>query len=71
MKKMKATTKYNIGDMVWLISDNQAMRSIVTRVIISFESPESCKVEYSLHYRDTEIPEEQLFSTKEELLKSL
>ena len=68
---MKAMTKYSIGDRVWLISDNHAVRSDVTRVIISFDSPESCKVEYSLHYRDTEIPEEQLFSTKEELLKSL
>ena len=45
--------------------------SDVTRVIISFDSPENCKVEYSLHYRDTEIPEGQLFSTKEERLKSL
>lgn len=65
------TTKFNIGDKVWLISDNQAVRSDITRIIISSDSPESCEVEYSLHYRDTEIPEEQLFSTKEELLKSL
>lgn len=68
---MKATTKYNIGDRVWLIRDNQAVRSLITRVIISFDSPENGKVEYSLHYGDTEIPEEQLFSTKEELLKAL
>ena len=65
------TTKFNIGDKVWLIIDNQALRSDITRVIISVESPDNYEVSYSLHYRDTEIPEEQLFSTKEELLKSL
>ena len=65
------TTKFNIGDKVWLIIDNQALRSDITRVIISVESPDNYEVSYSLHYRDTEIPEEQLFSTKEELLKTL
>ena len=65
------TTKFNIGDKVWLISDNQAVKSNITRVIISVESPDNCEVSYSLHYRDTEIPENQLFLTKEELLKSL
>lgn len=65
------TTKFNIGDKVWLIIDNQALRSDITRVIISVESPDNYEVSYSLHYRDTEIPENQLFRTKEELLKSL
>ena len=65
------TTKYNIGDKVWLISDNQAVRSDITRIIISVESQDKCMVTYSLHYSDVEIPEDQLFSTKEELLKSL
>ncbi len=26
------TTKFNIGDKVWLISDNQAVKSNITRV---------------------------------------
>lgn len=68
---MKATTKFNIGDQVWLIIDNHAVRRDITRIIISFESPDTCEVSYSLHYGDTEIPEETLFRTKEELLKSL
>ena len=68
---MKATTKYNIGDQVWLIIDNHAVLREITRIIISFESPDTCEVSYSLHYMDTEIPEETLFRTKEELLKSL
>ena len=68
---MKATTKYDIGDRVWLISGNRAVRSDITRVIISVETPDNREVWYSLHYSDTEIPEDRLFSTKEELLKSL
>ena len=68
---MKATTKYDIGDRVWLISGNRAVRSDITRVIISVETPDNREVRYSLHYGDTEIPEDRLFSTKKELLESL
>ena len=68
---MEAKTKYDIGDKVWYINDNRAVRSDITRVIISVESPDRCEVFYSLHFGDTEIPEGQLFRTKEELLKSL
>ncbi len=68
---MEVNTRFNIGDKVWYINDNRAVRSDITRVIISVESPGSCEVSYSLHFGDTEIPEGQLFRTKEELLKSL
>ena len=68
---MEAKTKYDIGDKVWHICDNRAVRSDITRVIISVESPDSYEVSYSLHFGDTEIPEDLLFRTKEELLKSL
>jgi hypothetical protein len=68
---MKAKTKYDIGDKVWLIDDNRAVMLDVTRVIISVENLDNCDVKYSLHYGDAEIPEEYLFKSKEELLKSL
>ena len=68
---METKTKYNIGDKVWLIRDNRAQRSDITRVVISAESPDKYEVSYGLHYGDTEYPEDQLFRSKEELLKSL
>lgn len=69
--KMETKTKYDIGDMVWLISSNKAAKRQVTRVIISAEEPDRWEVKYSLQYGDTEYPENQLFKTEEELLKSL
>lgn len=69
--KMETRTKYNIGDMVWLISNNKAASRKITRVIISAEEPEHWEVKYSLQHGDAEYPESQLFKTKEELLKSL
>ena len=68
---METKTKYNIGDMVWLIANNKAEKRLITRVIISAEERQRWDVKYSLQYGDTEYPENQLFRTKEELLKSL
>lgn len=68
---MKATTKYDIGDLVWFLRDNHAVRLDVTRVIVSIEGDGVCEVGYSLHYGDEEIPESKLFKTREELLNTL
>lgn len=68
---MKATTKYDIGDMVWSLRDNRAVKLDVTRVIVSIERDGLCEVSYSLHYGDEEIPESKLFKTREELLNTL
>ena len=68
---MKATTKFDIGDRVWFLRDNQAMKLDVTSVVVSIEGDNRCAVSYSLHYTDTEIPERELFASKEELLASL
>lgn len=68
---MKSTTKYDIGDLVWSLRDNHAVRLDVTRVIVSIEGDGLCEVSYSLHYGDEEIPESKLFKTKEELLNTL
>ena len=61
---MKATTKYDIGDWVWSLRDNRAVRLDVTRVIVSIEGDGLCEVSYSLHYGDGEIPESKLFKTR-------
>ena len=68
---MKATTKYDIGDWVWSLCNNRAVRLDVTSVIVSIEGDGLCEVSYSLHYGDWEIPEIKLFKTREELLNTL
>ncbi len=68
---METNTKYDIGDMVWLITRNKAVKLQITRLIISAEEPDNWEVKYALQYGDTEYPENQLFKTKEELLESL
>ena len=68
---METRTEYDIGDMVWLINRNKAVRLQITRLIISAEEPDCWEVKYSLQHGEAEYPENQLFKTKEELLKSL
>ena len=52
---MKATTKYDIGDQVWSLRGNRAVRLDVTRVIVSIEGDGLCEVSYSLHYGDSKL----------------
>ena len=68
---METRTKYDIGDMEWLIHSNKAVKLRITRLIISAEEPDCWEVKYSLQHGEAEYPENQLFKTKEELLKSL
>jgi hypothetical protein len=68
---MEAKTRFDIGDLVWSLRDNHAVRLDVTRVIVSIEGDGLCELSYSLHYGDEEIPESKLFKTKEELLNTL
>ena len=68
---MEAKTRFDIGDMVWSLRGNRAVRLDVTRVIVSIEGHGLCEVSYSLHYGDEEIPESKLFKTREELLNTL
>lgn len=62
-------TKYNIGDKVWFIDDNQVMQLDITGFSVQVKEAETV-VTYTLHYGMTR-PEENLFPTKEELLNSL
>lgn len=81
---MEIKTKYNIGEKVFYISGNKIVEgTIVSRQIILGEgeyfgkSPNGSikkEVEYCIHHHDihlTTMPEELLFPTKEELIKSL
>lgn len=71
---MIGNSKYDINDVVWYITDNKVLSGKVTGVFISIDSHDLFpgeKVSYILNFGDVKIKEEQLFSTKEELLKKL
>lgn len=69
MTNNQLKTKYNIGDEVWFMTNNKPRKTTVERVIISRES-----ISYEVK-RAPGVPgfllEDELFPTKEDLLKSL
>jgi len=67
---MVVTTKYNIGDTVWFISNDKVSTLDITGFNITVDSGKTV-IKYNLHYDVEELEEELLFPTKEELLKSL
>ena len=71
---MTIETKYNIGDEVWLMNENKAYVSFIEDVRVKRNS-KNTKIEYmveSMQKKDFGLKKEQeLFPTKEELLKSL
>ena len=71
---MKIETKYNIGDEVWIVSQGKAVKDVVDMIHIHIGCDEN--ISYSFNNKRAlglfEIIEESsIFSTKEELLKSL
>jgi len=67
---LKVSTKFDIGDKVWYISDNKVNENDITGVSISVDNNELVNVDYTLHFND-KVSENLLFLTKEELIKSL
>ena len=77
---MTIETKYNIGDEVWLMYHNKAVRTKTESVKIKKYARRTMgmKIETCITYdvatpddSTIEVIEESLFPTKEELLKSL
>lgn len=71
---MEIVTKYNIGQQVWFSWDGLAHRVPIIGIHIHRYYGE-CSIRYDLDYYSSEcplvaIPEEQLFLTITELLKS-
>lgn len=72
---MIITTKHNIGDEVWLIRDNKAISDTINRIEFTAYHDNSkglsytltCKVNGNWQY----YKEEDLFSTKQELIDNL
>lgn len=71
---MTIETKYNIGDEVWFMNENKVYVSFVEDVRVK-RNNKNTKIEYmveSMQKKDFGLKKEQdLFPTKEELLKSL
>ena len=76
---MKFITKFNKGDKVWFMSDNRPTEVEISAIKIMYVDNRSNHIKYNakdvvcprswLDY--TDVFEESLFKTKEELLKSL
>ena len=74
---MTIETKYQAGDLVWLISQDKVKTAIVREVIITeklrpADSKQLLEIVYQLESMGVgRYTESQLFHTKEELLNSL
>lgn len=68
---MEFETKFNIGDIGWYMSNNRVVSQKITGFNISVDESMNVDINYSLHYDDYEVSENDLFPSKEELLKSL
>ena len=61
--------KYNIGDKVWVVEDRQAVEKVITGI---FFKKENNSLFYKFDFREySDTHEKYVFSTKEELIKSL
>lgn len=67
---MEVKTKFDIGDIVFLISNNKVSSQKVTGLAIDVEDGK-VEVSYSLTFSESKIDESKLFKTKEELINSL
>lgn len=68
---MDINVKYSIDDEVYIINNNKVYKDYVCNILYKI-TKKGNTVEYKLsHMKDTVYKEEELFSTKEELLESL
>ena len=71
---MTIETKFNIGDEVWFMKENKPTKKVVDFIeIIAASTTSKSFIQYGLKMEVVveRVTEKYLFSTKEELLKSL
>ena len=66
---MEIKTKFSVNDIIWCIYENKAIRAKITAVSITVDTANTV-IEYTID-RDERLYENQVFSTKEELINSL
>lgn len=67
---MLVESKYNIGDNAWIMMRNRPYQGTVSGVFI-YVHDSTVEVTYSFNGSNFRICENELFCSKEELLKSL
>ena len=67
---MKIETKYDIGQEVWFRKGHLVVKGTITDIFL-FKHEGKIVIGYGINDYDHALTESQLFSTKEELLKSL
>lgn len=71
---MKIETRFNLNDVVWVIFDNMVKKGCISGINLKYSTTEINKMIYvvsidpTLHCTRTE---DQIFTSKEELIKSL
>lgn len=65
---MTISTKYDIGDMVWFMHDNRCVLKKIENINIDVYY---MYIQYNFDENSIWLSEKHIFSTKEELLKSL
>lgn len=71
---MKVKSRYNFNDTVWYLSNNYVQSGMVNGIFfhVTREGDEKViSVEYTLFNNESYLPEEILFSSKNELLNKL
>lgn len=68
---MNIETKYNTGQTVWLMSENKPWNPVIDSIEVTIFQSEKRSVYYSFQNSRVKANEELVFSSKEELLKSL
>lgn len=72
---MEIKTKYNIGDKVWVMDDNQPTEITINGLSGEYKIIENVNYHITLYYSNDSwkicFYENEVFPTKEELLKSL
>lgn len=71
MIKMQINTKFNINDEVYAIMRNKIQKYIIATIDIFIGLNNEIQIEYSVNGDTGNWEEDKLFSSKEELIKSL
>lgn len=68
---MEINTKYDLNYLVWFVTGNKVKEVKITCCRVCVDENKDVTILYDINYQQENIPEEKLFKTKEELLKSL
>ena len=68
---MEVNTKFNLDELCWYITNNKVTEVRIKGYQINVDENSNVEIVYNVMYDDNYVPENKLFKTKEELLKTL